>query len=102
MPTIRRVRHSEQRPSRGSRSSESLLNIFLEERIETLNQSIRWSALDDCADFVGNANGHKLGKGRYTAQDDVADQPLDVVIQAWGERPVSGEARLRSHSLHGV
>ena len=88
--------------ARFARRCEGLLNLTLEERIETLNQGIRWSALDDCADLVGKANGHKLGKGRYTAQDDVADQPLDVVIQAWGERPVSDEARLRSHSLHRV
>ena len=71
--------------SRLSRSSEGLPNLTLEKGIETLNQGIRWSALDDCADLVEKANRHKLGKGRYTAQDDVADQPLDVVIQAWGD-----------------
>ena len=75
---------------------------MFEQGSESLNQGIRWSSLDDFTDLVGKANGHKLWKGRYTAQDYVADQPLDVVIQAWRERPVSDEAGLRSHSLHGV
>ena len=99
----RRMRASPSQPtSRLQRSSQGLLGLILEQGIESLNQAIRWSPLDDCTDLVGKANGHKLRKGRYTAQDHVADQPLDVVIQARRERPVSDEARLRSHSLHGV
>ena len=99
----RRMRASPSQPTpRLQRSSQGLLGLILEQGIESLNQVIRWSSLDDCTDLVGKANGHKLRKGWYTAQDHVADQPLDVVIQALRERPVSDEARFRSHSLHGV
>ena len=97
----RRMRASPSEPtSRLQRSSQGLLGLILEQSIESLNQGSRWSSLDDFTDLVGKANGHKLRKGRYTAQDHVADSPLDVVIQAWRERPVSDEARLCSHSLH--
>ena len=99
----RRMRASPSEPtSRLQRSSQGLLGLILEQGIESLNQVIRWSPLDDCTDLVGKPNGHKLRKGRYTAQDHVADQPLDVDFEAWRERPVSDEARLRSHSMHGV
>ena len=99
----RRMRASPSQPtSRLQRSSQGLLGLILEQGIESLNQAIRWSPLDDCTDLVGKANGHKLRKGRYTAQDNVANQPLDIVIEACRERPVSDEARLRSHSLHGI
>ena len=77
----RRMRASPSEPtSRLQRSSQGLLGLILEQSIESLNQVIRWAALDDFTDLVGKANGHKLRKGRYTAQDHVADQPLDVVI----------------------
>ena len=98
----REMRASPSQPtSRLQRSSQGLFGLVLEEGIESLNQGIRWSSLDDFTDLVGKANGHKLRKGRDTAQYHVADQPLDVEIEAWRERPVSDEARLRSHSLHG-
>ena len=77
----RRMRASPSEPtSRLQRSSQGLLGLILEQGIESLNQVIRWSPLDDFTDLVGKANGHKLRKGRYTAQDHVADQPLDVLI----------------------
>ena len=77
----RRMRASPSEPtSRLQRSSQGLLGLILEQSIESLNQVIRWASLDDFTDLVGKANGHKLRKGRYTAQDHVADQPLDVVI----------------------
>ena len=80
-PHRRRMRASPSEPtSRLQRSSQGLLGLILEQSMENLNQVIRWAALDDFTDLVGNANGHKRRKGRYTAQDHVADQPLDVLI----------------------
>ena len=93
----RRMRASPSQPtSRLQRSSQGLLGLILEQGIESLNQAIRWSPLDDRTDLVGEANGHELRQGRHTAQDDVADQPLDVGIQARWECPMREDPALRS------
>ena len=79
-PRRRRMRASPSEPtSRLQRSSQGLLGLILEQSIESLNQVIRWAALDDFTDLVGKANGHKLRKGRFANVESHEDSYWGLV-----------------------
>ena len=77
-------------------------DLAAEESLEVLSQHDGGTAFDNLSNFGRQADAAKTGKASHSRQEDIDDQPLDVIVRALWHDEMCDEPRIARGSLQRV